>query len=133
MADDSVVFVATSKAGLDVRNVYSRAGSLQFIHQNVCELMLQEGARMDLLPTAEAFPESTNLSEDIFLENHEVMLLLSSKLPLNVSNITGDSGSCLILGHLSEKSIECLMNLCGLRHQPTEAGMYKVILQPEHC
>lgn len=133
MADDSVLFIATSKAGLDARDVHSCTGSLQFIHGDVSDLMLQQGAQTSPLRTVEGFPESTNLSENITLNDREVMLLLSSNLPFYISNVRGGSGSCLILGHLSEKSIECLMNLCGLRHQPTKAGMYKVTIQPEYC
>ena len=113
MGEDPVLFAVSSKSRMDAKDIYSRTASLQFILAGDLDDLLQ-------------------LSENISLRGREIMLILSSTLPFDVSHVSGGSGSCLILGHLSQESIECLMKMCGVRHQPNPGGMHKVVLQPEH-
>ncbi|KAB8213072.1 hypothetical protein BDV33DRAFT_185513 [Aspergillus novoparasiticus] len=132
MAEDSVLFVVSSKARIDITDVYSRSGSLQFASAGLSEGLLHRGVSRSVPTQVEIRPESINILENVSLGVHEVILLLSSSLPLKVSNINGGSGSCLILGHLSEESIGHLFEMCGVRHQPTDVGMYKVVFKPEN-
>lgn len=133
MGDDSVLFVVSSKSRINAEEIYSGEASLQLMLGGASDDLLQRGARSHRFQAeVEVCPEPTNQSEGIVIGEREVMLKFSSTLPFEISHVSVGSGSCLILGHLSEESIECLMKMCGVRHQLNQMGMYKVVFQPEH-
>jgi hypothetical protein len=132
MADDSVIFIASTKAPLEVRHCHSGKRALQFMGTISEESIRAWNTHHNFGAVSELVLEPAGIVRDVTLGDRDVMLLLSSEAPVEVHNIKAGPESVLFLGHMSSTAISIVLGMFDLKFTPNDTGVYKVVFQPEH-